>query len=472
MDRQLSRALAPSLMYAAAVTLAAGPTAAETRPQYGGAVQAALASAPTSLDPLRGGPGDTEVAALVFDTPFTVDGVGHVRPSLALTLDNPDGATRARLTLRPDLHFSDGTPLTARDVAASLARAMRDPGGWSLAPIRAVRAVGDDGVELELGRPTPELSLLLTTPAAMVTPGGAVPVRGKAIGSGPFIVESADAQTIRLAANAICPAGRPYLSTLTLRAFASRGDEAGSFEVGALHAMRHSAPVEDTGTRHPSVVVDGPQTITGFIAVGRITDAEVVRRVVALAINRERLRRLTVREPATVAAAAVPPALGGPSSKPVYDPTRARAEVERRWPGTRPHLGLLVDDSRLDDRDVAERILADLARVGVDVTIDAVEAAQYRARLDASRYDLVLGSAAAPAPDAALAGLALVAVVDPMAARLALAHAGGATVDIETTRIVPLFHRATRLQVAPALRDVRLDLAGHANWADVHWLAR
>src|SRR3954469_24955755 len=98
--------------------LALGTVAhAETRAQYGGAVQAAMASAPTTFDPLHGGPGDAEVSALVFDTPFVVDG-GKPRPSLALALDNADGATRARLTLRPDAHFSDGTLLTARDVAA------------------------------------------------------------------------------------------------------------------------------------------------------------------------------------------------------------------------------------------------------------------------------------------------------------------------------------------------------------------
>jgi ABC-type transport system substrate-binding protein len=193
--------------------------------------------------------------------------------------------------------------------------------------------------------------------------------------------------------------------------------------------------------------------------------------VLALAINRERLRRLTVREPATVAAGAVPPALGGASARPPYDPARARAEVERRWPGTRPRLGLLVDASRLDDRDVAERILADLARAGVDVTIDAVDAAPYQARLDAGRYDLVLGAAAAPAPDGALAALALVAAVDPAAARAAHARVVGASVDIEGTRVVPLFHRSARLQIAPELRDLRVDGAGRAGWADAHWLA-
>ncbi|HEX9102794.1 MAG TPA: ABC transporter substrate-binding protein, partial [Polyangia bacterium] len=445
---------------AATASMASMATAhAETRAQYGGAAQAALASAPTTFDPLHGGPGDAEVAALVFDTPFVAGADGKPRPSLALALDNADGATRARLSLRPDVRFSDGTPLGARDVAASLARALRDPAGWTLAPIKSVRAIGDATVELELWRATPELALLLATPAAAVTPAGAPPGR-RPIGSGPFVVDGSDAAGVRLQANPGCFAGRAYLQSLALRAFAARSDEAGSYEVGAIQVARHTTGALDAaGSRRAAVTVDGPQALTGFVAVGRIADADVVRRVLALAVNRERLRRLTVREPASVV-------------KAPYDPGRAKGEVERRWHDARPKLSLLVDGSRVDDRDVAERILADLARAGIVVAIDAVDAATYQARADAGRFELLLGTAAPPAPDAALATLALVAAVDPAAARAALQRAVGAAPSLDDTRVVPLYVRAARLYVAPELRDLAVDGAGRAGWADAHWLSR
>jgi len=451
-------------MRASLVLLMIAATAhAETRAQYGGGAQAALASAPTTFDPLRGGPGDAEVAALVFDTPFVIGADGKPRPSLALALDNPDGALRARLALRPDVHFSDGTPLVARDVAASIARALHDPAGWPLAPVKSARAVGAATVELELSRPTPELALLLSTPAAAVTPGGAPPPtvesHKRPIGSGPFVVDGSDAGGVRLSANAGCFAGRAYLNTLALRAFTARSDEAGSYEVGSIQAARHAlAALDATGPRRAAVTVDGPQALTGFVAVGRIADADVVRRVLALAINRDRLRRLTVREPATVV-------------KATYDPARAKSEAERRWGQTRPKLALLVDASRFDDRDVAERILADLARAGVELSVDAVDAATYQARVEAGRYQLLLGTAAPPAPDPTLTALALVAAVDPAAARAALQRAPGAAVDLDATRVVPLFVRAARLFVAPELRDLTVDGAGRAGWADAHWLS-
>ncbi|MGZ3408227.1 MAG: ABC transporter substrate-binding protein, partial [Polyangia bacterium] len=422
-----------------------------------GAVQAAMASAPTTFDPLHGGLGDAEVAALVYDTPFAIAD-GRPRPSLALALDNAEGATRARLTLRPDVRFSDGTLLTARDVAASLARALRDPAGWMLAPIKSARAISEETVELELWRATPELALLLSTPAAAVTPAGAAPGK-RPIGSGPFVVDSSDGAGVRLSANPTAFAGRAYLQSLTLRAFVARSDEAGAYEVGSIQVARHPLVALDaTGPRRAAITVDGAQLLTGFVAVGRIADADVVRRVLALAINRERLRRLTVREPAAVV-------------KAPYDPGRAKSEAERKWPNARPKLSLLVDASRFDDRDVAERILADLARAGIDLAIDAVDAATYQARVEAGRFELYLGTSAAPAPDAALATLALAAAVDPAAARAALQRAAFATIDLETTRVVPLYVRSARLFVAPELRDLTVDGAGRAAWADAHWLS-
>ncbi len=314
-------------------------------------------------------------------------------------------------------------------------------------------------MELELSRPTPELALLLSTPAAAVTPAGTVPGQ-RPIGSGPFVVDGRDAAAVRLSANPGCFAGRAYLQSLTLRAFTARSDEAGSYEVGSLQVTRHAlAGLDATGPRRAAITVDGPQALTGFVAVGRIPDADVVRRALALAVNRERLRRLTVREPAVVV-------------KAPYDPGRARSEIERRWPQTRLKLSLLVDASRFDDRDVAERILADLARAGIDLAIDAVDAATYQERVDAGRYQLLFGTAAPPAPDAALAALALVAVVDPGAARAALQRAPAAAVDLDATRVVPLYVRAARLFVAPELRGLAVDGAGRAGWADAHWLSR
>jgi hypothetical protein len=171
------------------------------------------------------------------------------------------------------------------------------------------------------------------------------------------------------------------------------------------------------------------------------------------------------------AGAAIPPALGGPPAHPLAEPARARAALEAALPGRRLHVGLLVDGARPDDRAIADRLLAELIRLGVEVTLELAEPAEYQARLESRRYQLALGSAQPPAPDGALAELALLAAVDPAAARAALARAPAlaGTVALDAARVIPLLHRAARLHHVAELRGLGLDFAGRASWPDAHF---
>jgi peptide/nickel transport system substrate-binding protein len=463
----LTRALAPTVLLACSL----GSAGAETRAGYGGTVHVPLASTLLGLDPLSPLPGEGELAALVYDTPFRLDN-GRPRPHLASALDNPDGALRARLRLRPDVRFHDGTPLRASDLAASLARALGAPGGWTLGPIRAVRAVADDLLELDLSRPAPDLPLLLTTPAAAVLPGGAP--RARPLGSGPFAVDKWERQAAQLRAFNGYFAGRPFVDRLLARAFATRAEEAGSYEVGALEASRHGKSAFDGGApKHATLVADGPATITVFLALGRALPDELARPLgtaLSLGIDRERLRRLTAG-PSVATAAAAPAILGGPAVRPPFDPARARAGLETALAGRRPRVGLLVDGSRADERAIADRLLAELVRLGIDVTLEPADPAVYRARLESRRYQLALGSSLPPAPDGGLAELALLAAVDAPAARALLARSPATVgmVALEAARVVPLVHRAPRLHHVAELRGLTLDFAGRASWADVHF---
>src|SRR5262249_37438723 len=153
-------------------------------------------------------------------------------------------------------------------------------------------------------------------------------------------------------------AGRPFLDRLLLRAFASRSEEAGSYEIGALEASRHGPSAFEGGApKHATLVVDGPTTVTVFLALGWALPEELVRPLQAAlvgALGRERLRRLA-SGPSVAAAAAAPAALGGPSTRPQADPARARAALEAALPGRHLRVGLLVDSSRADDRAIADR---------------------------------------------------------------------------------------------------------------------
>ena len=97
-----------------------------------GSVRIAL-EAPSDLDPAR--TGDAQSSAIIsqlFETLTTFDESLELRPALAESWRVEDDGRRVVFRLRPDLRFSDGSPLHATDVAAELVPRHRP--GVTLAP--------------------------------------------------------------------------------------------------------------------------------------------------------------------------------------------------------------------------------------------------------------------------------------------------------------------------------------------------
>lgn len=452
--------------------LVSGAVKAETRPAYGGAGRAAATAVPVRIDPLSMARGDQELAPLLWEAPFRVDRAGAPRPLLAVAIDATQ-PLRPRLLLRRELHFCDGRPLRAADVAASLARALGDPGGWTLGPIRAARVISDEIVELELTRPAPDLALLLSTPAAMVTPAGAA----RRAGSGPFQVTSPASGSSRELRLAACPApaaGRAFLDAITLRVL-DESEEAQAFEAGSLDLARPAQSALVPGARRQATLVESPMVRTGLIAVGRGVEpavARVLAAALAHRIDRARLRR-ALRAPARPAFGLSPPALGAVEPQPPAAPRPDDLELLR---SRRPRLKLLVDRHSDEERAAAERLLVEAERLGVELTLEPLEPAALEERRARGDYELLLTTVIPPAPDAGLAELATLALVDAGAARRLLARAPaqpGVTAGAPGVELlVPLWHRAVRLAANPHLRELTLDPVGRAAWADAFWWKR
>jgi peptide/nickel transport system substrate-binding protein len=114
----------------------------------------------------------------------------RLRPALAERWSNPDDHTY-RFQLRRGARFSDGTPLTAADVVASLEAAQKGTMSSYVHAIESVRAAGPH--EVEIRTRFPYLTLLTRLPWGFVIPHAAVE-RGlpMAPGTGPYRVESWD----------------------------------------------------------------------------------------------------------------------------------------------------------------------------------------------------------------------------------------------------------------------------------------
>jgi peptide/nickel transport system substrate-binding protein len=188
------------------LTVATGQAWAVTR---GGTLVFGRQSDCLYLDPVHSPlNADIWISLNIYDTLAepTSDGK-NVTPGLASSWQiAPDGKA-ITFTLRPNLKFADGSPLTVDDVKWSLERAAtKESGGefqFLLAAIDHVDTQGDDTVIVQLKHPDPAMLQALATFNAgimpqklvMAEPGATLDDKSKSfadhpIGSGPFLLKS------------------------------------------------------------------------------------------------------------------------------------------------------------------------------------------------------------------------------------------------------------------------------------------
>jgi len=156
-----------------------------------GTVVFLIESSPTSLDPRIGTDAQSEhIDELIFDGLVVRDANFRVAPGLADRWDLPDPRTLI-FHLHPDVHFSDGRPLTSRDVLWTL-NSMRDgtvitPKGASYTSVASIEAPDAETVVLHLKYPDNFLLTNLSSGAMGIVPyGSGRDFWQHPVGSGPF----------------------------------------------------------------------------------------------------------------------------------------------------------------------------------------------------------------------------------------------------------------------------------------------
>lgn len=139
---------------------------------------------------------------MIYDTLFGMDEKGVIQPQMVDTYSASADNKVWSFTLRPGLRFHDGSPVTAQDVIASLARwGKRDGLGQQMyAAMERIEAEGSNGFRMTfrqpfgvvldaLGKPTPNAPFIMPRKAAE-TP--ADQQLDNLIGSGPFTLRKED----------------------------------------------------------------------------------------------------------------------------------------------------------------------------------------------------------------------------------------------------------------------------------------
>lgn len=178
------------------VEVLAAPAGAAPQRVPTGKLTVSLPNRIVALDPMgatAAEPAVRTVAAHIFDPLVALDfRTRRYAPALAVKWETPDPTTWL-FTLRPGARFHDGSPVTARDVKASLERIMTMPGAfvpvWS--PVASIETPSDTTVRIRtrvpMGTMLASLSLLSILPADKMNAPGFF---DRPIGTGPFRVAS------------------------------------------------------------------------------------------------------------------------------------------------------------------------------------------------------------------------------------------------------------------------------------------
>jgi oligopeptide transport system substrate-binding protein len=374
-----------------------------------------LAGAPSTFDPAAAGDVTTAVVtAQLYETLTTYDAALTLQPALAASWDVAADGQRVVFHLRPDLQFSDGSPLTAEDVVGSWLRIL-DPN--APAPLAALmldvkgardhitgresdpakvglKANGND-VEVQLEGPGSDFPAIVSSPLFGVVPpaawrDGRDTFGPGAVVSGGYGVDSASDTEIVLTRNEHYWAGSPAIPTVRLVLDIDGRNPIAAFSDGDLDYTEVST------LDAPWIPYDehlGPQlrqidslslTYLGFDTTRAPFNDVRVRQAFGAAVDWDRVVRLGGTTGTIQAISMVPSGIPGAGTSnwlPVHDPDAARTWLaDAGYPNGQ---GLPTIQFAAGGLGIADGIKADLEReLGVKVEIDLIDNAQQRLNAD------------------------------------------------------------------------------------------
>jgi len=413
---RIARALASGLGLCAALAVAAGCGGTQSSSTVSGpatvaTVNVGIGTKVNSLDPnLFVNTTETSVLHLIGGTLFELRASGAVVPGLATSIEpSSDGLTQTA-HLRAGLKFSDGTPLTAADVVATLERGIHNRANayaGFYAPIASVTAPDATTVVFKLKRPFPSLRTVLGEPEFMVLPARSVdPAAGTAqksvasdpISAGPYeLVSWGGGPTVVLRRNPDYFGAKGRAATVRFVAIPDFNASASQLRTGQIDMSVLLPPslapslAQTSGIHTVSASLYGFQNL--FMSHKGLTADVNVRRAISLALDRGELVR-------TALYGKVKPLAGfWPSTTTGYDPgistARDVAGAKRLLAGTPCAHGCSIELMyETDDQAWAEQaaviVQSNLKDVGIDVKLVHLDQPTVITRLTGRKYDLCL----------------------------------------------------------------------------------
>jgi ABC-type transport system substrate-binding protein len=390
-----------------------------------GSLRYYLTADPVTLDPaLSTDVQSGEVVAMIYDNLVQFDVDGRLAPGLAKTWESDSTGRVYTFHLRTGVTFHDGRPVTARDVEASILRALA-PGSrgrdWPLEPIEGARAYAEGSAQGIAGMRVPDDTTIVFTlaeplnifPKFLAMPIAAVvptptpaDFAERPIGSGPWkLVSWTHDNALVLARNESYWGAVAKADSLRIRIIPETSTQSAEFETGQLSVVE--IPFGETA-RWESQQADRLQRRPAikdlYIAIntrrGPLGDVRV-RQALNMAVDVETILGTVMAGRGVRAAGAIPPGIDGHDGSRApyrYDPAEARRLLAAAgYPNGFPLQ--LWRSQRAELARVAQAVQQNLAEVGITVEILQRDATSVRAAVRNGETDLYLGDWWADYPD-------------------------------------------------------------------------
>ncbi|RZU65363.1 peptide/nickel transport system substrate-binding protein [Microterricola gilva] len=347
---------------------------------------------------------------------FSPDGTA-VEAGLAKSWSYDPAALTWTFVLQDDTQFSDGTPLTSADVAFS-AGVWADGSNYGslYANITGVSTPDDRTAVFALATPDTTLPVLMTWSSSAIFPtdfGGKTRDEyfAKPVAAGAFVIADwSPGGQITLEKNEhYYQPGRPYLEKVVIDVLPDATERGAQFQAGQIDISEYVG-ASDAKQYGDSLVAlpAGQVEHLSFNTTRAPLDDPQLRKAIAYAIDYDAITDGAFRGYGSAPRGIIPPNLANwapPSEAPfALDLDRSKELLDKSESADVDALEVVYDAGNSTDHLVAQVIKANLAEIGIDVTLTALETGAFLSRAYGLDADMVLWSYGAVSPD----------VIDPL----------------------------------------------------------
>ncbi len=385
-----------------------GEAANDARATDGGTLQFALESEPTTLNPPQAIEGSALIVILeVSEGLYEFDEEGNIDPNLAESSETSADGRTWTFTLQKGVKFSNGQPLTSKDVVFSLEQARNSSyfAGF-YENIASVVAKGDHTVVIKTKTAAPVLPAQLASYTADIVPADFAGMSEKEfgqkpIGTGPFVVSSWQrGQALKLVKNPdYWKQSKPHFDEIVFTTVTDETSRLAQVRGGELDMAKATPLAVKTGIPAGSGVrvEETAQTIVDYLLLNQHDPSfedPRMREAINLAVDREGLIKTATDGKGQAGASYLPPATiySEELEPPARDVAKAKKlAAEAIADGADSSFTMPYYNFDSYSAIAAQVVQQNLEEIGLKVKLQPLDEAALNEMLEAGEYEAVLG---------------------------------------------------------------------------------